>query len=105
MEPKISYFITCFENLPSENKIHMGSSRCFGYYNSFEEADEAVKENRCDLHEYLYKYCLVEAITPGIHQICLVEDRHFYEFDTHKGCWEPKPEPECLARIINFAIG
>jgi len=100
------YFITCFEKLPHKNSFDSGSSRCFGYYITFEEADRAVRENRCDIHECLYEYCFIEKIEPGLHAYCDPQkDRQLYQYQFETGEWESIPEPLCLTHIVNWAIG
>ena len=85
--------------------MNCGSSRCFGYYETFEEADKAVRENRCDIREYLYDYCFIENIPSGIHPICLPEDRHLYEYDETTDSFVKIDEPVALHHIVGWALG
>lgn len=98
------YFITCFSKIDkNEFELNMGDVRTFGYYNSFEHADEALKRNRCDMYEYLYGYALIEKIESGIHPIA--EERWFYKYDEEKDGFYPIEEPKEFENFINIALG
>lgn len=97
------YFITGIEDLDPEWGTK-GTHRCFGYKETFDKADQAVKENRCDINETIYNYVVIEFIKSGIHSICL-ENRWFYKFDYDKGIYEPIEEPGEVKGFCNFAIG
>lgn len=94
------YFITAMEDLPVlEN--NGGDTRTFGYYNEFEEADQAVQENRLDMHEHLYRYIIVEEIGQGIHPWVENKWRYKYNHDTNK--FEPINNVDSV--FTNFALG
>lgn len=78
-----------------------GSTRTFGYYNEFEEADQAVKENRLDMHEYLYKYIIVEQIGQGIHP--WVKNEWWYKYNPETNEFEPIDNVDSI--FTNFALG
>ena len=96
------YFITGIEDLDPEWGTK--GTRCFGYKKTFEEADQTVKENRCDINETIYDYAVIEFIEDGIHQICL-ENRWFYKFNYEKRIYEAINKPEEFRGFCNFSIG
>lgn len=96
------FFITAFEDLDKEWR-YKGSIRCFGFKETFEEADIAVRENWCDINETIYNYAVIEEIDSGIHPD--VKNRWFYKFDYDKGVYEPIDEPEEMKRFCNLALG
>ena len=60
------YFITTIGHLPEGNYKDMGSTRCVGYYENFNDADETVRNNRCDIWETIYDYCMIEKVDEGL---------------------------------------
>ena len=99
------YFITCFEKIDTDRCgwLETGAIRTFGYYTYFEYADEALRENYCDMYEYLYMYAVVEKIDSGIHPIA--EERWFYKYDEEKNGFYPIEEPKEFEHYINIALG
>ncbi|SNX54151.1 hypothetical protein [Thermoanaerobacterium sp. RBIITD] len=97
------YFITVIEDFDKDYGVK-GCSRCVGYYNTFEKANKAVRENKCDLWETCYNYAVIEKIEEGLYQTSY-EKRWFYKFDCDKGIYEPIEEPEEVKHWCNFAIG
>lgn len=96
------YFITGIKDLDKEWGTK--ETRCFGYKKIFEEADQAVKENWCDINETIYDYAVIEYIEEGIHQVCF-EKRWFYKFNYDKEIYEAMDEPEEVKHFCNFSIG
>ena len=101
------FFITALQKIePSKEWLFdFGGQRTFGYYETFEDAVYAVNHNVCDLHEYLYEYCLIEELEPGIHPTCTKESRTLYKWDTEKRGFFLVPEPPEMECLINFALG
>ena len=67
-EIKSMFFITCFEKLEEKNFWpNLGAERVMGYYYTFEDCDEALKHNACDMFETCYHYAVVEEIEPGLY--------------------------------------
>lgn len=60
------YFITCMERKPTYSDDG-GDYRTFGYYTTSWEAEQALYENRLNLHEHIYTYAVIEEIGQGIH--------------------------------------
>lgn len=99
------FFITCFQKIDTDKLgwLDMGDSRVFGFKETFEQADSALKNNVCDMYEYLYSYAVVEEMKPAIHPD--VENRWFYEYDKEKEGFFPINEPEEFKHFCNIALG
>lgn len=99
------YFITCFSKIDKDNHgwLDTGAMRTFGYYDNFEDADKALRHNYCDMHEYLYRYAVIEKVEPGIHPIA--EERWFYRYDEENDGFYHISEPEEFEHYINIALG
>lgn len=96
------YFITCFEQLPN-SRINVDNKRTFGYFENFDEAEQALSCNIGDMHETIYYFAIVEKIDAGIHSRCT--KRWFYQYDsTQCGFFQIK-EPTEAKFYSNFAIG
>lgn len=94
------YFITTMEEM---NDWGGSGLRCFGYFDTLEEAQKAVSENRHDMHETCYHYLLIEAISVGIHPNA--EKVQWYTFDVANDKWVAIPEPEQSKHTCNYALG
>lgn len=84
------YFITAFNQIYIDGQtktLDVGFQRTFGYYDNFNYADEALKQNYCDMHEAIYHYAVIEKINTGIHPIA--EKRWFYKYDKEKEGFYP----------------
>jgi len=78
--------------------------RCFGFYNTHNEAHKAVEENRGSMEECLYDYLVIEYIEPGIHPT--VEVEHWWWWVEENRRWEDGIEkPEEFRGTVNFALG
>ena len=95
------FFITAFEDLDEEWGIK--NSRCFGFYQVFEDAERATKENWRDINETIYNYVVIEEMNEGIHPYA--QQRWFYKFDYDKRLYYAIIEPEEARRCCNFALG
>lgn len=100
------FFITCFSRIEKDEKgwLDMGAVRTFGFEKTFEDAEESLNTNRCDMFEYLYTYAVVEEMNPGIHPD--VENRWFYKWDDERrGFFRMDEEPKEFAHYCNIALG
>ena len=99
------WFITVFEKCePSDQFIaEMGDQRCWGYFECMGDALFALHDNRIDMHEGCYDYAVLEKIGPGISSYA--GERQFFRFDRSRNGYFEIEEPECLKRLVNFAIG
>ena len=68
------------KRITENSRFIPNKSHTFGFYNYYNEAYQAVKENRCDIHECLYDYLIVEYIEPGIHPD--VHSKEWWQWDT-----------------------
>jgi hypothetical protein len=97
------WFITSiYLEAPKDNEspARAETHRTFGYFSNAKEACQAVAENRCNMHECLYNYLVVENIGEGIHP--LAEEEIWYKWQDK---WVPCSKPEALVGIINWALG
>jgi hypothetical protein len=101
------YFITTIEKLPNlKGNTTCGATRCVGYYETFNEANETVINNECDICEYLYDYCVIEKVSPGLYQYAMRGiDRWFYKFNDETKQYDPIDEPEEFAHLVGLGIG
>lgn len=99
------FFITAIATLLSQNSpledLQKYNSRCFGYYTTLDEAKEAVEENRCDIHETMYDFVVIEEIGPGIHAEATKE--LWFKYNPKKDSYEAT-EVRYIG-FINHAIG
>lgn len=98
------FFITCFEKKQTKDGWpDFGDLRVFGYYESKQQAIDALHENRFDMFEFLYHYAVVEQIGAGIHPN--VEWRQFFKYDTRRNGFFEIEEPEQFSHLTNMALG
>ena len=103
-EIKSMFFITCFEKLEEKNFWpNLGAERVMGYYYTFEDCDEALKHNACDMFETCYHYAVVEEIEPGLYPHYKM--RQFYKYDREKDGYFPIEEPKMFEHNGNLSIG
>lgn len=101
---KSVFFITCFEKIEEKNTWpEIGCSRVMGYYETFEDCDESLKCNACDMFETCYHYAVVEEVEPGLYSYRKM--RQFYKYDREKDGYFPIEEPKIFEHIGNFSIG
>ncbi len=62
------------------------TSRLWGWYPTFDEAEKSILENHGDLFECLYDYAVIESLAPGVQRIAKVEK--WYKAD-----WEHRTGP------------
>lgn len=93
--------ITC-EDKETEYKGYRGR-RCFGYFPTFKEAEDAVLNNRCDIFEYIHEYAVIEKVEDGIHQIDL--NPTWYKWNVEKGDYEKTEEPDFAKGYVGWGIG
>lgn len=97
------WFITSIYLAVPENKessTRAETKRTFGFYSHPADAIEAVVTNRCNMHECLYNYLVIENIGEGIHPSAEYEEWYKWE-DKWVQCLKPEP----LVGIINWALG
>lgn len=105
MEDKTIFVVTVFEKCEADDgwgaNIGCTRSPCFRY--SFEEAEEVVKLNMCDIWEFCYDYAVIHEI--GAELYPYPQMKKFYKYNQNIGGYEPIEEPECLKHMSFCAIG
>lgn len=98
------YFVTgiTYEDKETKYKGQRGQ-RCFGYFQTFEEAEEAVLNNYCDIWETIYEYAVIEKVRDGIHQIDL--EPMWYKWNLEKECYEKTEKPTFASGYVCWGIG
>ena len=66
-------------------------------------AEHTLNENRCDMHEYLYEYAVVEKLGPYIYPD--VEEEYWFKWDEEKGGFFRTEKPEATYGVCNHALG
>lgn len=84
-------------------KDDITGSRTFGYYHTYEEAEEDVFANNLDIHEHYYNYMVIEQIEEGLYRHPLGE--WFFEWDENSNKYIKTLKPLCLSHYVNFSIG
>lgn len=108
------YFITCLEQ-NGETTIKsktgkdlgwpdFGDSIVYGYYENLEGVLEAVEKNAEDMYDNLYKFLIVEKMQPGIHPLCMEEDRFWFRYDEQDASYHRCEEAKNL-HTCGFALG
>ena len=90
------YFITGFTdyNMTTSGIPNIGHSRTFGYYETEEDAINAVFGNYCDIFEYMYTYAVVEYIESGLFN--MATNRWFFKWNDEKKKYEAiEPFEDC----------
>ena len=90
------YFITMLEDGDA-------LGRCVGYYKTFEEAEDAVKENKMDICESCYLYAVIENVPEGLYQYDT--EAKWYKFNMEEEKYEEFEKPECFKCMVGFGIG
>lgn len=92
------YFITTVDAKDED-------TRCVGYFQTFEEAENAVKNNACDIWETCYNYAVIENIPCGLYQY----DFHptWYKYHKLTNEYVKCEQPDFVKSIsgVGFAIG
>ena len=84
------------------------SNRCWGWFPTFEDAEEVILNNITDIFEYYYHYAVIEEMPPGP---CRTgKQMAWYEAD-YNVTEKPRPRiakietPKEFERVFNFGIG
>lgn len=92
------WFLT---SIVSNQKVNR--TRTFGFYKEYSDAITAVFETRCNMHECLYDYLVMEKIAEGIHPD-VVEEIWFY-WDDDRNAWGSCEKPAFAMGLTNWALG
>ncbi len=93
------YFIS---SINSNNWPKFGCHRCFGYYNTEEEARRKIEMNFGEMQEYYYDHIIIEFIDEGIHRTS--NTIQWYKWNDNKWNGMGK-EPDFAKGTKNWAIG
>ena len=98
MDPTPIYTITTIR--PAAHQYH----RAVGYFYTFKDADEALRENVMDINECnYYPYAVIEPVIEGIY--CHPRKEHWYKFNRQKDQYEPCEKPDRFKQIIGWSLG
>lgn len=99
------YFVTaiCHKEHDPDQPHLKNESRCFGYFQTSEEAIRAADDNLGDMHERLYNYLIIEEIPWGI--FATVKSELWYHWNYETGHWDARFKPDFSKQIINWSIG
>jgi len=100
------WFITSIAQKKTDFSARDRKTRCFGFYNTYNEAFKAVEENRGNMEECLYDYIVMEYIEPGIHP--MVHAEQWWQWDETIRRWRFLPDdekPKQFIGICNWALG
>ena len=99
------WFITVMEKYEPDKQFlaKFGDKRTWGYYKDHDIAVQALHENWTDMREFLYDYAVLEQFDEGISPEC--QERQWFKYDRERDGYFEIDEPECVKRIVNFALG
>lgn len=99
------FFITCFEKCEKDERgcFDTGDIRTFGYFDNLEACKEALNENICDMHEYLYEFAVIESIGQGIHPH--TKELAWFRWNDKKQGFFEIENPECTRKFSNYGLG
>lgn len=103
------YTVTMFqkighnESITSPHIYDFGYRRCVGWFDCFEEADCAVRNNFSNTQDDTYNYAIIEKMGPGILTVDL--ERVVYKWNEEKRSYEKITTPPELEHICNFGMG
>ena len=96
------------ENLRHEiiNPEYPRPQRTFGFFNEYNDAFVAIRDNRGNMQEFLYDYLVLEYIEPGVHPT--VHATEWYRWCETEKRWERIYNENVLQEFqndTNFALG
>ena len=100
MNEEVPCFITTIQ-LDEDGTII--DSRCVGYYYNMYQAQEAIRENRCNLYENCYNYVVLEAFSAGLYPHSMWEI--WYKWNAQDRKYEISVKPTFLEKSVNFGVG
>ena len=99
MEQKY-YFITVFNSYDNRGPHNI---RCWGFYDNFNDANQAVRRNFTDMWETIYDFAVIEEYLLGISGYNF--NRWFYKYNIEMDMYDRIDEPEELQHYAGFALG
>ena len=89
-----------YESIP---EAALNNHRTFGFFNTYNEAYDAVQKNLYNMQECLYDYLVMEYIEPGVHPT--VHKEEWYKWDDEISRWIFIERPVEFMGLVNFALG
>lgn len=87
------YVITTFERWPTDEKQwDYGCSRSPGFYYTFEDAEDSVINNVCDIWETCYNYAQITIMEPGMYGYN--GENWYYKYNRESGKYEKMEDVE-----------
>lgn len=87
-----------------KNSLMPGGTRAVGYYETLEEAQEAVNDNNCDINEdEYYPYAVIEKVDSGI--FTFPREEWWYHWNNIKEGYVQIVKPDKFARICLWSLG
>ena len=93
------YFITTLRI--KNDKLE--TSRCVGYVETYEEAEQIVTKNEYDICETIYPYAIIENISAGIYEYDL--NPTWFKWNNSLEIYEKCEKPDCFKNVVGIAIG
>ena len=94
------WFITAIHS-----KYGSPDTRCFGFFNTYNEAYNAIENNSGDMHEYLYNYIVLEYMETGIHPYVRAVDWWKWVDSEKKWVYISKKDWPEYSNMSNWALG
>ncbi len=81
------------------------AGRTPGWFTSWREADQCVRENWGDIFEFYYHYVVIEHVPPGLYALPNggLRAEWWYKWDTK--AYEPITKPDKFKRNTSWGIG
>jgi len=99
------YFIGTINKI--DDKYGPSGIRTVGFFETFEEAEQRILSNCCDIYEAgYYPYAVIEAANPGIYPIVDDTITQYYKWNNGKYIKINKTDlPDVINHFINLTIG
>ena len=100
MEKVSMFFVT---TLYVDKNGELCTSRCVGYFETYEEAKDVVLNNILDIFERLYNYAVIEEVSPGLYELDL--NPHWFKISDDYDSYHEIEKPKFAEHIVGFGIG
>ena len=100
------YIVTVVQKIDLEEidgclLTNFGTRRCVGWFDNFDEANNAVENNFSNMHDDMFEYVVIEKIESGI----LVVDSEQYVYKWNGEGYINIETPNAMINVSNFGIG
>lgn len=97
-EPKAIYIVSVFERCEAAatwlSYPDLGTCENKGYFFDFDTADEAVRQNKCDICEECFNYAVITKVRPGLYPTA--EIIQVYKYDRATCSYKQIVRPDIL---------